>query len=76
MKNVTISLDEELARWARVWAAQHDTSVSKMLASVLKEKMLHERQYEQARDDFFSRDPRRLRSESTSLPTRDEIHER
>jgi plasmid stability protein len=26
MKNVTINLDEEVARWARVWAARHDTS--------------------------------------------------
>ena len=28
MKNVTITLDPEVARWARVYAAQHDTSVS------------------------------------------------
>lgn len=32
-------LPDDIARWARVWAAEHDTSVSGMLADFLKEKM-------------------------------------
>jgi hypothetical protein len=27
MNNVTITLEEEVARWARVWAAGHNTCV-------------------------------------------------
>ena len=31
MKNVTITLDEEVARWARVMAAEQNTSVSRLV---------------------------------------------
>jgi len=31
MRNVTVTMEEDVAKWARVWAAEHDTSVSRML---------------------------------------------
>lgn len=76
MKNVTVSLDEEVARWARVWAAEHDTSVSKMLGRLLEEKMAEERDYARAKEQFLSREPRELRHRSGKLPARDDVHER
>ena len=40
MKNVTITLDEEVARWARIRAAERDTSLSRLVGKLLREKML------------------------------------
>ena len=38
-RNITVSIPEHVARWARVWAAEHDTSVSQMLCAFLTENM-------------------------------------
>jgi plasmid stability protein len=54
MRNVTITLDDEVARWARIWAAEHETSVSRMLGEMLRERMLRERSYEQAMERYLS----------------------
>jgi hypothetical protein len=42
MKKVTISVDEEAARWVRIRAAERNTSVSRLLGELLKEKMQEE----------------------------------
>ena len=42
MKNVTITLDEEVARWARIIAAEQNTSVSRLVGEMLREKMIDE----------------------------------
>ena len=39
MKNVTITLDEQTAVWARVYAARHDTSVSRLIGEMLERRM-------------------------------------
>jgi hypothetical protein len=46
MQDVTITLDEDVARWARAWAARHDTGVSRILGELLRERMLQEGGYE------------------------------
>jgi len=48
MRNVTITLDEKVAKWARVWAAEHDMSVSRMVGELVREKMQHEDAYAKA----------------------------
>jgi len=75
MKNVTIVLREEVARWARVWAAHHDTSVSKMIGEMLAQRMEEEQGYEAAMNAFLGRQPKVLK-EGGPYPTREEIHER
>ena len=75
MKNVTITLDEETARWARVEAARRDTSVSRMVGELLRERMLAERGYEDAMRDYLGRKPRRLKREG-GLPSREDLHDR
>ena len=45
LRNITITLDENLARWARVEAARRDTSVSRFLAGILREQMGEKNQY-------------------------------
>ncbi len=76
MRNVTISLPEEVALWSRVWAAEHDTSVSQMLGRFLKEKMDSDKQYLQAMNSFLHRKPVMLKEQSESYSSRDSLHER
>lgn len=75
MRNVTITLDEEVAQWVRVWAARHNSSVSRLVGELLQQRMLEEQGYESAMNDFLSRPPKRLK-ESGSYPARDDLHER
>ena len=39
LRNVTVTLEEDVAQWARVEAARRDTSVSRLLGAILKEFM-------------------------------------
>jgi hypothetical protein len=42
LRNVTVTLEEDVARWARIEAARQDTSVSRLLGALLKERMAAE----------------------------------
>jgi plasmid stability protein len=75
-RNITITLDEEVARWIRILAAEHDTSVSKLLGDFLKEKMEGERNYHQSMETFLTRTPKPLKKTGASYPSRDSLHER
>ena len=48
LRNVTVTLEEPVARWARIEAARKDTSVSRLLGMILKERMLNNEGYERA----------------------------
>ena len=76
MKNVTITLDEEVARWARIRAAERDTSVSRLVGELLREKMGEEEGYTIAMKSYLSRSPRALRSAKTPYPKRNDLYER
>jgi hypothetical protein len=39
LRNVTVTLEEDVAQWARIEAARHDTSVSRLLGALLKQRM-------------------------------------
>ena len=39
LKNVTVTLDPETARWARIEAAKGDTSVSRLIGEILQREM-------------------------------------
>ena len=39
LRNVTVTLERDLAQWARIEAARQDTSVSRLLGALLKERM-------------------------------------
>ena len=76
MKNITVSLQDDVARWARVWAAEHECSMSRMLGRMLEERMREQNGYEVAMREFLAVEPRPLRKAGEGLPSRDEIHER
>ena len=74
MKNVTVSMEEGVADWARIEAARRNTSVSRLVGEMLAEKMRHDDAYERA-----MREALEFRSFGTSVGpylTRDEIYDR
>ncbi len=75
MKNVTIKLENDVARWSRVWAAEHNTSVSRILGDLLKRMKKEKTGYAQAMQQFLSVKPRPLKK-SGAYPSRDDLHER
>lgn len=73
-KNVTVSLDFEVARWARLEAARRDTSVSRLLGELLKQRMLEQEQYDDAMQRALARKPF-IKGERRYL-TREGVHDR
>jgi hypothetical protein len=75
MKNVTVSISDDLAQWIRVWAAEHDSSISAMLSDTLREIRERERRYASAMESFFAAEPRNA-SDGAAYPDRDSLHDR
>ena len=73
VKNVTISLDEELAHWARRKAADENTSVSKLVARLLDREMRASDKYWQAYEQWKKLD---IKLDASKRGTREEAHER
>ncbi len=76
MKNVTITLDEETARWIRIEAAEQNTSVSRLVGQILRERMVADRDYQAAMEKYLAVKPRRLRADGERLPSREELYDR
>jgi hypothetical protein len=74
LRNVTVTLEEEVARWARLEAARQDTSVSRFLAGMLKQRMMEADNYEKSMRRALSGKP--LFKGDGKRMTRDEMHER
>jgi hypothetical protein len=74
LRNVTVTMEEDVARWARIEAAREDTSVSRLLGDILKERMSAEHRYEKAMKRALARKPFG-KSEGAYL-TREELHDR
>ncbi len=75
MKNVTITLDEQVAQWVRVLAARRETSVSRLVGELLEEQMRRDQAYEAAMGQYLARGPVKLK-DSGGYPTRDSLHDR
>jgi hypothetical protein len=74
LRNVTVTLEEDLAQWARIEAARQDTSVSRLLGALLKERMSAQDGYENAMRRALGRKPF-LHGDGRYL-TREEVHDR
>jgi hypothetical protein len=48
MKNVTVTMEDSVADWARLEAARRNTSVSRLVGELLAEKMRRSDRYERA----------------------------
>lgn len=76
MKNITITLPEEVARWLRVKAAENERSVSKWLAELLEGMQRQEDEYEVAMRRALSVKPRKMEWVGGRKPTREELYDR
>jgi len=75
MKNVTVTLREEVAQWARIHAARENKSVSRLLGEILHERMLQEEDYDRALQQYLAVKPVALKK-SGAYPRRASLHER
>ena len=75
MKNITVSLPEQTARWVRVWAAEQDKSVSAALAQLIEDKRHEKGARRRALDRFMGAGPSDL-SGGQRYPPRESLHER
>jgi hypothetical protein len=76
MKNITITVDEEVARWARIRAAELETSLSRLVGQMLRDKMLLDQSYEKARDRYLAQLPQPLKKAKEKYPPRQDLYER
>jgi len=76
VRNVTITLDEKTAAWARVYAARHKTSVSRMVGEMLHRLMRENHEYDVAMRRFLAKPPAKLKRKGETYARRDELHER
>ena len=76
MKNVTITLKPDVARWIRIKAAEREMSVSRYVGELLKDKMAEDDHYEQAMHQYFSLSPKPLGNPDEPLPKREELYDR
>ena len=76
MKNITITLDEETAAWARVHAAARNVSLSRYVGELLRQHMRESREYEEAMRRFLDRKPVKLKRSRDRYPTREELYDR
>ena len=76
MKNVTITLDEEVARWARIKAAEQEKSLSRLVGELLRAKMVEEERYQTAMQQYLSQSARPLKKPGDHYPRREALNER
>jgi len=75
LKNVTITLEDGVARWARMEAARENTSVSRFVGELVADQMRQREQYEAAMERYLSVKPRGI-SKGHPYPRREALHDR
>jgi hypothetical protein len=75
MRNVTVTLDEETARWARIEAARREMSLSSFIRQLLRERMQGHVAYSGAKSRYLRRAGSNL-SGAGGYPAREELHDR
>lgn len=76
MKNVTITLDDKAAAWARKHAAGHNMSLSRFVGQLLERTMRESREYERAMREYLTREPVPLKGARARYPSRDKLYDR
>jgi hypothetical protein len=74
--NITLKLDSDLLREAKILAAEEDTSVSALLAARLEQIVRERKTYDRARKRALARLREGLDLRWTPPRSRDELHER
>ena len=76
MKHITITIEDEVARWAESATAKTDTSVSDFMRQLLERRMREDAEYEAAERRFMSVRPYPLGDGKTGLPAREALYDR
>ena len=76
MKNVTVTLPEDVALWLRVRAAENGRSVSRWLSDLLESMKRREDEYEVAMERALARKPWKMEWIDGRRPTREELYDR
>jgi hypothetical protein len=74
LKNVTVTLDDEDLKWARMKAAEEDTSVSRLLGEMIRRERLGSDSYQAAYRRWKRLKP--LDVYASRRMSREEAHER
>jgi hypothetical protein len=74
--NITLKIDSDLLRAAKVLAAEDGTSISAMMSARLEQMVRERRTYERARKRALARLRDGIDLQWTPPRTRDELHER
>ncbi|HLZ11537.1 MAG TPA: hypothetical protein VKP58_03025 [Candidatus Acidoferrum sp.] len=74
LRNITITLEESLARWARIEAARRELSVSRFLATILEERKQGRDRYDAAMKRALARKP--FAKSNGKYLSREEVHDR
>lgn len=74
--NVTLKIDTDLLREARILAAMEGSSVSALLAARLEQEVRRRKGYDQARKSAFVHLRKGFDLDWTRPRSRDELHER
>ena len=74
MKNVTVTMEDQVADWARMEAARRNTSVSRLIGELLAEKMRHDDAYERAMREVL--EFKSMGKSKGAYLTRDEVNDR
>ncbi len=76
MKNVTITLDERTASWARVEAAKQNVSLSRFVGEMLERRRRESSAYWAAYRAWKAIKPTALRGPGDKYPKREELYDR
>jgi hypothetical protein len=76
MKNITLTLDADTARQARVRAAERDMSVSRYVGELVRRDIRESREYEEAMKRYFSSSLVIRRQPEERHSTREALHDR
>ncbi len=71
---ITITVEEDIAKWLRTEAARSNTSASGFVSRILKQRRIEDANYEAAKNRAVARKPF-LKSDGPYL-TREEAHDR
>ena len=74
---MTITVEEDVARWARIKAAKEDSSVSEIVGEMLKREMQRDDEYETAMKKMFAMiEPVKFQKPGGRFPRREELYDR
>lgn len=75
-QNVTLSLDKDLIKKAKILAAQKDTSITGLLSEYFKKAVTQEETYQAAKQKALQQLEKGYSFGGKKIPRRDILHER